>query len=143
MNPINIIRFLIPIISGYVASALCPIKNAGSDIKARPPAVAFVIIWTILYVLIGIAWVKTARDNPMYDLAFIVLVISLSAWIYLWGCADSKRIALYIIFVSMMVTLLIIISLSTDGNKFGLLLVPLFIWLILAGMLNYTSVNNI
>lgn len=138
----DIARFLAPLVTGFVAGRMCPVKDAGSDIPARPPASWFGVIWTILYILIGFAWVKAARLNRNYDIAFIVLVFLLCLWTYYWGCEDKKKSALYVLFLAVLVSLCIMLSMLFDGERLGLLLAPLIVWLLLAGQLNYTEVNN-
>ena len=54
MNQTDVIIFLIPLITGYFMSAICPMKKgeAGSNVPARPPGWVFGVVWPILYLLL-------------------------------------------------------------------------------------------
>lgn len=142
MLALDLLRLFVPIAIGFLAGWLCPVKDAGAAIPARPPPYVFGIAWAILYILIGIAWVYASRTNRMYDIAFPALVIVLAAWSYTYGCRSNERGALYVLLLSLLITLMILVSMTVDGNRFGLCLVPLVVWLIFAGMMNYTIVNE-
>jgi tryptophan-rich sensory protein len=143
MQLLDIARGLAPIVLGFGAGMLCRrnLTDTGADIPARPPAFVFGIAWTVLYILLGVAWILAVRVNPVYDAAFITLVLLLTFWIYMYGCRAHARAALYIILLSIMVTLFIVIGLTADETKIGMYLLPLLTWLLFACMLNYTIAN--
>ena len=58
----DILFFLIPGVLGYSIQVLCPLRKAGKDVKFRPPAVAFGIIWAILFILFGFDVPHTCTD---------------------------------------------------------------------------------
>ena len=138
---------LTPLVTGYAAGALCPVgASAGASNPARPPSAAFGIIWPMLYLSLGYAWVsarnasRSARNRN--DLAFGVLVALLVLWQVLWGCQSDKRAALYAL-VSAIAAALAALAFSqkyAPNNAF--LLAPLVAWLIFATMLNYTAVQR-
>ena len=145
MNLTNIIIFLIPLTTGYLMSYICPMKEgeAGTNVPARPPGWVFGIIWPILYILLGLVWVKLRKekDKIKVDILFTLLIITLNSWIYVYSCLNKKKYALYILIVSLT------ISLTIFGYSFGttelFYFTPLVAWLIFAIMLNFTEVNNI
>ena len=62
MNNLDYIYLLFPLVSGYLTTFFCPMqKNTGSKVKFRPPAYIFKIVWPILYLLIGLAWVYSKK----------------------------------------------------------------------------------
>jgi len=142
---LDIIIFLIPLVTGYIMSYICPInKNkAGKTVPATPPSWIFGVVWSILYVLIGLAWVQLRKQKYQItvDILFILLIISLNSWIFIYSCQKQKKNALYILFISF------IISLGTWGYSIGtnqmFYLTPLVGWLFFAVLLNFTEVNNL
>ena len=145
MKIIDIIIFLIPVVSGYAMSIICPMKkgDAGSSVPSRPPGWVFGIVWPILYLLIGLAWVqlRKQKDQQMVDLLFGLLVFALNTWIVVYSCKKKKKSALYVILISL------VISMALWGYSVGtnqmFYLTPLVVWLLFATMLNFTEVNNI
>jgi len=145
MNPIDIIIFIIPLITAYIISAICPMKKeeAGASVPARPPGWVFGVVWPVLYLLTGLAWVqlREQKNQITVDILFTLLIISLNSWIVVYSCAKQKKNALYILVIS------VAISLATWGYSVGttqmFYLTPLVAWLVFATMLNFTEVNNI
>lgn len=137
----DIILFFLPMISGYLTSYFCPVgKQAGVNINARPPPCVFMILWPILYILLGLGWVnaKNNDDNNklVVNVLYGLLTLSLSLWTFLYGCENNKTYALYTLPVSI---LLIMIILMYDPTY---LLLPLLVWLFFAMMINFEEVNN-
>ena len=96
----DILFFLIPGVLGYSLQALCPLRKAGKDVKFRPPAVAFGIIWAILFILFGLSWVIAVRESSHEIIPIItysVATITLAAWIYVYGCANSSKGASWVL----------------------------------------------
>ena len=66
-KPENIFYFLFPIIRGYLTANICPMNsNSGSKIKFRPPGYIFGIVWPILYLLLGAAWIYWEKYKQNY-----------------------------------------------------------------------------
>ena len=142
MNVIrDILIFSIPIISGFVSGSICKMgDDAGKDINARPPGYMFGIIWTLLYLLLGGAWLYSrSKNNENYssDILYLLLILSLCLWIIVYSCKKDKKKALYILPISMLITICILIH---TPNFY---IAPLLIWLLFALLLNFTEVNNL
>jgi tryptophan-rich sensory protein len=137
----DMVIFFIPLLSGFLSSMICKIKSdSGSIVKAIPPSYMFGIIWFILYILMGFSWLysrKKNNENNITDLLFSLLIISLFLWIFFYSCRNDKKAALYIIPLSMMITIFILI------NTPNFYIVPLLIWLLFAFLLNFEEVNLI
>jgi len=145
----------IPIIVGISSMFFSKsLKDVGVKIKARPNSSAFGIIWTILYLLIGVAWAlnisyysqsnnttatfETLRSsdlgiisNVFYSLLVFVL--------FLWPICYTKigkKVALYILTISILLTVLCMCMISNICMSF------LLVWLVFALLLNFTDVNN-
>ena len=140
-NCYDIILFLLPMIVGYATSFFCKIgRTAGAAVNSRPPSYVFMIIWPILYLLMGLSWVNANNDlmnnqltvNVLYGL----LTFTLALWTYFYGCQNNKKYALWTLPMSI---LLILIILMYTPNY---LLLPLLVWLLFAMLLNFEEVNK-
>lgn len=139
---LDIVRFILPAGIGFLTGALCPLRSAGSSIPARPPGYVFGITWTLLYILVGLAWIFASRLHWMYDVAFLALSLLLASWTVVYGCGNDKKAALYILLLNLLAAAMVTLSLVLHGSFWALALVPLVIWLIFATMLNYSEVNS-
>lgn len=134
-NVEDFIYLLLPLIAGYSVSWFCgPNKNSGSTVKFRPPGWIFGIVWPILYLLIGLAWVNS-KQQTIY---FAILNLFLCLWLIIYGCKKDKIGGIYILFLSLLTSLFI----YTNVNKFSKnLIIPLIIWLLFATFLNIFEVQ--
>ncbi len=107
-----------------------------------PPPMWFGIVWTILYVMIGIslalvcaAW--GARGRVAAILVFAAHFLLNLAWTPMFFGAHEMTIALYIL-VAMVVTLLITIGFFWKVRQLAaVLLLPYLAWICFATLLNY------
>jgi len=139
------IFIFIPMITGYIAGFVCsPGKNAGYKIAARPPGYVFGIIWPILYLSIGYSWYLTRKKAPkmLTDILFSTNTLISAAWLILFGCLNTKRIALYDLIALIASTLILIIFSLKYSTLASCLLAPYLAWLIFAQKLNYSIVNK-
>ena len=94
---------LMPIVTGYVASGICPVKDRDEDRESfRPPGIVFSIVWPVLYILLGISWAIANRQNKLNNISYGILNTLLVAWIVVYGCVGSKQTALYILLLSIL-----------------------------------------
>ena len=143
-----IISVAIPLLIGGLTSLFSSnIKSIYGDLVKptfSPPAIVFPIVWTILYLLMGIAAYKVYMrkyDNVDVSSALFVYAIQLllnSLWTLiffgfrLYGLAFLELILL-IIFVILTIKRFY----KKAGIKTAALLMPYLIWLIYAGVLNF------
>ena len=131
----DLIILLIPLVSGYSVSSICgPSKKAGVTVKFRPPAWVFGVVWPILYILLGMAWVQSKK----YMFSFISLVVLLNLWLVVYVCKNNKVGGVYIIFLSILALLYIFTSVNRTSKY---LLAPLLVWLLFAAFLNTFEVQ--
>ena len=130
----------LPIILGYFTSAICHDMSYSPDYKDyKPPKELFMIIWPILYILIGIAW-YFSRTSIISNILFIILNILLCSWIVIYGCYKSIHLAFYILLLSLLLSILCYTS-STDINA-KYCMVPLIVWLSFATLLSFGQLKN-
>ena len=119
---IDYFYLFLPIISGYMMTMFCkPSKNAGAIVKFRPPAWVFGIVWPILYILLGLAWI----NSKQLSLFYWILIILLDLWLYIYSCKNNKIGGVFIIFLSILALLYIFINVSQTIKYY---LAPLLVW---------------
>ena len=127
------IYLFIPLIAVNSVAFLFPIaKTSGQQIWFRPPPYVFAIVWPLLLILIGYSWYL--RPKLSYYYAFLTLL--LSTWSILW--AYSKLYSLANIITTLFFTLYLIFL--KYSKKSSTLLIPLFLWLSFASVLNFYSI---
>lgn len=130
-------RLWIPLISGFGLSSLCPVSG-GERLPQTPPKFLFPIVWTILYILIGISWEK-ARKKKISDIMHAILVLLLVLWIVIFSCCKNKIYGWYLLACIIAITISCMILHDDDMSL--LLLTPLLAWILIAYNLNYHSIT--
>ncbi|AIF81168.1 TspO and MBR like protein [endosymbiont of Acanthamoeba sp. UWC8] len=109
-----------------------------------PPNWLFGPVWLILYIIIGIAWGhinKIDRSNTIFTKQNICFVIQLAlncTWSYIYFGAH-KILYAWLDLTLLWFTVIITMYYFFNVSKFsGLLLIPYFIWITYANVLNVT-----
>jgi len=124
---------VIPLIAVNSVALLFPIsKTSGQNVWFRPPPYVFAIVWPLLLLLIGYSWYL----RPNLSLYYAILTFLLSTWSILW--AYSKLYSLLNIISTLFFTLYLIFL--KYSKKSSYLLIPLFLWLCFASILNFYSI---
>ena len=127
------IYLFIPLIAVNSVAFLFPIaKTSGQKIWFRPPPYVFAIVWPLLLILIGYSWYL----RPKLYYYYVFLTFLLSTWSILW--AYSKLYSLFNIICTLFFTLYLIFL--KYSKKSSYLLIPLFLWLCFASVLNFYSI---
>ena len=134
---IDYVYIVLPLILGIITSLFCrPSKgsNVSNASNVKIPSQIFIIIWPILYLLIGYCW-YLARQNKTCNIMFWILNILLCSWLIIYSCMNNKNIAYLILILCLLNTILIYTCLSSDLQKY--LISPLIVWLIIALIISY------
>jgi len=130
----------LPMIVGYSCSMGCTIgKDAGSNVKFRPPSWFFGVIWPILFILLGISWIYSVRENKWNYLTYSLLVATLGLWIVIYGCVKSKKAGVWILICCICLG---IMALCMGNLTSRLCLAPLIAWALLATLMNAAEVQD-
>ena len=133
----DILYIASPITIGFIVSMICsPDSKSGSTVKFRPPPWVFSVVWSILYLMIGYAWVNS-KSTSIY---FIILLILLDTWLITYSCIGNKNISLLVLVLSLLSTMLVYTTAITTISK--ILITPLFIWLLYALMISTAEIQN-
>ena len=139
------IPIIMPSILGFSMALFCNVgSNSGAIVNFRPPPIVFSIVWTILYILLGISWYCALEDNDLdknkVNMFYILLNIFLCLWVYIYSCKNDKKTGIYIIILCIIFSLFC----YTVGNlNSKLLIVPLIGLLLLATLLNVFEVEKL
>ncbi len=147
-----LISVLIPLLVGYASSAvaqfLAQIDTStyySQLIKPSfaPPSFIFPIVWTILYVLMGISAyliMKKGKDLPKIKDAMFYYWLQLGLnflWSILFFGLDLRFTALVCLGILVIVVLIMIIKFTKIDKRAAYLNIPYLLWLLYAFMLNY------
>ncbi len=141
-----IISISIPLIIGGLAGFLT--MNDMSQFykiekpELTPPAIVFPIVWTILYILMGISayLVKNSKGSDSEKKTAMTLYIIQLGFNFFWSILFFRFDAYLLSFIWLVILwLLIILMIKSFGkvNKLAALLqIPYLLWVTLAGYLN-------
>ena len=135
----------IPLIAGFATNAICPVKDAGDSVSWRPPGWVFAVIWPILYILSGLAWYKAVQfsSTPEWPMLwFSLLILSLNAWLFAYGCAQDRVAGLVVLGVSIVLIFLTFTSIK-NCTSCAWLLTPLALWLLFAFSISIAEIATV
>ena len=136
----NLFIIILPLLGGILVSLLTNSKNYKVINKPplSPPSIVFPIVWTILYILMGISFYLTNKemDNDQINKSFIMQLIINYIWPFIFF-----NLKLYAISALWLVLLIVwvfrmTIELYKSKKIAGLLQIPYIIWLLFALYLN-------
>lgn len=141
-----IISLLIPLIVGIISallsrSGMMNFENLNMPSFA-PPAFAFPIVWTILYILMGISSYLIYKSNDYHkNCCLMIYGISLFLnflWSPLFFGLELRLFALVWLIVLDLVIIYMIWCFYGVNKKAAYLQIPYLLWCLLATLLNYS-----
>jgi translocator protein len=107
-----------------------------------PPGWVFGLVWTILYILLGVALAmilhaRGARDRPLALGLFALQLILNLAWSPLFFAAHQVTLALILIMVLLVVAIGTTFVFARVRKVAAWLLVPYLVWLSFASIINF------
>ena len=141
-----LINIFIPLIIGYLSSILTDISTYYLQLTKpsfAPPAFIFPIVWTILYILMGISSYLILRKGynlpKVRDAIFyygLQLVLNF-IWSILFFGFGLRFTALIDIIIMILVSIIMISKFSKIDKRSGYINLIYLMWLVYAGFLNY------
>ena len=138
----RIIYSLLPIVGGaLVGLIISGYMNYGDMVKPplSPPSYIFPIVWTILYILMGISYFIAAKDkendkelNQIYILQLLVNFF----WPIIFFVLKMYFTAFLWIILLLILVIVMIKELLKNNKISGYLQIPYLIWLLFATYLN-------
>jgi len=142
---LNLFYIFFPLVVGLLSSLL--VQNSSgfyltiNKPPLSPPAVLFPIVWTILYLLIGISYFLLKNKTDTYDISnasfwyYLQLIINFFWSLFFFGNKAYTFSFIWLLFL--IVTVIITIKKFYDLYKpSAYLLIPYLIWIVFAGYLN-------
>lgn len=138
-----LLSIAIPLIAGFIGYLLSGGNTTYYFINKpsfSPPAILFPIVWTILYILMGISYyiISTKNNNETALKVYYLQLIVNGLWSFLFFRLNLFLIsALWIILLIVLVVYMIITFFKINKTA-GLLQLPYLAWLIFACILNFS-----
>ncbi|MCR1949497.1 MULTISPECIES: TspO/MBR family protein [Clostridium] len=142
-----IINILIPVVSGFIVGYLN--KNSMTTYETlkkpffNPPAIVFPIVWSILYILMGIAAYRIYMRNKQgiddkgaYFFYLVQLIFNLM-WSFIFFTFRLYAISFFWIIILFVLVIITFIKFIKVDKIAAILLTPYMLWLVFAGVLNY------
>ena len=106
-----------------------------------PPGVLFPIVWSILYVLMGISLYLVSESNSVDKeqsyLIYIVQLVVNSLWTLLFFGFGLQLLSFLWILLLIVLVVIMIINFYKANKLAGLLQIPYLLWLLFAAYLNF------
>lgn len=125
---------IIPLLLGIVSGLL---TVPGSNIDSIIPSWIFPVVWTILYILMGISSYLVFRKESIIPKIYLIQLLFNYLWVFIFF--DFKYFTLSFIWIIILIILVIIMikKFYQIDKTAGYLQIPYLIWLIIAAILNF------
>ena len=132
-------NIIIPLIFGTIIGLLSGLNNNYDNFikpDIMPPNIVFPIVWTILYILMGVSsYIIYEETNEIPKIYLIQLVVNL-LWSFIFFEFKLYLLAyLWIILLIVLVSIMIIKFIRINKLA-GYLQIPYIIWLLIASFIN-------
>ena len=138
----RIIYSLLPIIGGAIVGLITSGYMDYSDVvkpPLSPPGIVFPIVWTILYILMGISYfiaTKDNEDNKELDQIYLLQLLVNFMWPIIFFVLEMYFTAFLWIILLLILVIVMIKELLKANKISGYLQIPYLIWLLFATYLN-------
>ncbi len=128
---------LVPLLLGTIVGVLISPETKGYD--GLIPGYIFPIVWSILYILLGISSYLVRNDEKLLLIYKLNLAINL-AWSFIFFTFNLKVLAFIWIILLILATIYMMIKFFKYNKLSSYLLWPYLLWLIFASNLNILEV---
>ena len=138
----RIIYSLLPIIVGAIVGLITSGYMDYRDMikpPLSPPGIVFPIVWTILYILMGISYfiaTKDNEDNKELDQIYLLQLLVNFMWPIIFFALEMYFTAFLWIILLLILVIVMIKELLKVNKVSGYLQIPYLIWLLFATYLN-------
>lgn len=134
---------LIPVIIGGIVGIITSKSidyNSLQKPVLAPPSILFSIVWSILYVLMGISYAiletKSLIDSKSKKIYYLQLFVN-ALWSFIFFTFKLRLFALIWIILLDILVIYMIINFYKKNKLAGLLQIPYLIWILFATYLNF------
>ena len=132
-----LIFILIPLSLGSLVGIL---TSTNSNVDSIIPSWIFPIVWTILYILMGISSYLIYEDTKEIPKIYIIQLIFNLLWSFVFFTFNLKTLAFIWILFLILLVIIMIRDFIYKNKTAGLLQIPYLIWLVIAAILNLTFI---
>ena len=138
----RIIYSLLPIIGGAIVGLITSGYMDYRDMikpPLSPPGIVFPIVWTILYILMGISYFLATKDNEEnkeLDQIYLLQLLVNFMWPIIFFVLEMYFTAFLWIILLLILVIVMIKELLNVNKVSGYLQIPYLIWLLFATYLN-------
>ena len=136
-----VVSILIPLWLGFITGLLIKTDVYSEIVKPElsPPKIVFPIVWSVLYILLGVSNYiinKDRKEETANLIYYIGLAINL-IWPFIFFNAREYLLALIWLLLLIFFVILMVIEYFRKNKLAGYLQIPYLIWLLFALYLNY------
>ena len=147
MNKLKIyIRsILLPLVIGGIVGWIISFSIDYNSLEKpflSPPAIAFPIIWTILYILMGISYgilKSNQQTNRKIDLIYYIQLGFNALWSFIFFSLKWRLFAFIWIIALAILIICMILKFYNKNKLAGLLQIPYLLWVVFAAYLNIAT----
>ena len=138
-----IISLIIPLLVGAISAFITnnqmeTYSNLNTPLLA-PPGWLFPIVWTLLYILMGISSYLVREDDDALNIYKVNLVLNL-AWTFIFFTFNMKILAFLWIILLIVIVCYMIYKFFKVKKIAAYLQIPYLIWLLFASFLNLLEI---
>ncbi len=133
-----IINILIPLVVGGIVALIMMPFNDYESLKQpflAPPAIAFPIAWTILYILMGISAYLISKKEPIPLIYYLQLFVN-ALWSIIFFVFKLRLLAFFWLILLIILVIIMIVKFKKIQKIAALLQIPYLLWIVFAGYLN-------
>lgn len=134
---IILVYVLVPLLLGTLVGILT--SGSTSNYEGLVPGFVFPIVWSILYILMGFSSYLVRDNEELINLYKLSLFVNLS-WSFLFFSFDFKILAFFWILLLIFIVGIMIYRFYKENKLAGYLLIPYFLWLLFASILNLLQI---
>ena len=128
-----LIFILIPLSLGALVGI---ITTPNSNIDSIIPPFIFPIVWTILYILMGISSYLVYEETNEISKIYIIQLIFNLLWSFIFFTFKLQTLAFFWILFLILLVIIMIRDFLSKNKLAGYLQIPYLIWLFIAAILN-------
>lgn len=132
-----ILYIAVPLVLGGIVGLLN--KGSFSSYNGFVPKWIFPVVWTILYILMGISSYLIRGNDKLTKIYIINLVVNL-VWPFLFFLFNMKTLAFFWILLLIVVVGVMIYEFYKENKLSAYLLIPYIIWTVFAAILNLIEI---
>ena len=125
---------IIPLLLGIVSGLL---TVPGSNIDSIIPSWIFPIVWSILYILMGISSYLVFQKESIIPKIYLIQLLFNYLWVFIFFTFKQFTLSFIWIIILIILVIIMIKKFYQIDKTAGYLQIPYLIWLIIAAILNF------